>query len=320
MVIALLIVPNLPFEWFKAVHDGKFFAHLGESNASLVFDCFCMPCFAWCGLRFLANGAISLGAFFADFGWWLFAPFRHQYDQYLWRFYWCGCRQSLSTDSTGTGERYLKTQGCAECGISFFVLAVLCGLVLLYFRGWAIILFGIVGLIGGYGYTAGIAYKYKGLGTICVFFLMGPLMVGGAYFVQTATLNLPVFLISLPVACLVASILHSNDMRDLTFDAGANISTLALALGKEKSVRLSQILNLAPFLLLVCFVLVGWLPWLCLLTLIMLLSLPRMFTNARQTVQGLDVARLQMEGLAAKQHFSFCVIYFLTLWMGALFL
>lgn len=214
----------------------------------------------------------------------------------------------------------LKPKAVRNVGLAFFALAVLCGLLLFYFRGWIIILFGIVGLIGGYGYTAGIAYKYKGLGTICVFFLMGPLMVGGAYFVQTATLNLPVFLISLPVACLVASILHSNDMRDLAFDDGAGISTLALALGKEKCVRLSQVLNIAPFFLLVCFVWIGWLPWLCLITLIMLLPLPHLFANARLTVQGIDAARLQMEGLSAKQHFSFCIIYFLTLWIGALFL
>ena len=61
-----------------------------------------------------------------------------------------------------------------------FLLAIAVGVYLLAYRGPAIAVLGILGLVGGWGYTAPpLQYKYRALGVPLVFLLMGPLMVVG---------------------------------------------------------------------------------------------------------------------------------------------
>ncbi len=134
-----------------------------------------------------------------------------------------------------------------RAGIACFGLASVIGLGLARLRGWPIIIIGLIGLIGGYCYTAGFSYKYKGLGSIMVFFLMGPLMTWPAYFIQTAQYSWLPVLVSLPIGFLVADILHANDLRDMVFDRQAGIHTLALFLGRRKSLLLHHSLPAASF-------------------------------------------------------------------------
>lgn len=78
----------------------------------------------------------------------------------------------------------------------------------IYVRGWPIAVLGVVGLIGGFGYTAPpLQYKFRALGIPLVFLLMGPLMVGGAYYVITGTFDVRALIVSIPVGLLVAAIL-----------------------------------------------------------------------------------------------------------------
>ena len=77
-------------------------------------------------------------------------------------------------------------------------------------------IFGIIGLLGGVGYTAPpLRLKYRGLGLPVVFVLMGPPMVEGAFYVVTGHVSLAAFAVSIPIGCLVAAILHGNEWRDI---------------------------------------------------------------------------------------------------------
>src|SRR5205085_9200406 len=107
-------------------------------------------------------------------------------------------------------------------GLGAFALAVLVGLVLIGLRGLPIVGLGLLGLAGGYFYTAPpFQYKFKALGIPLVFLLMGPLMVAGSYYAITGTFDPATLVVSIPVGLLVTAILHGNEWRDVSEDARA---------------------------------------------------------------------------------------------------
>jgi 1,4-dihydroxy-2-naphthoate octaprenyltransferase len=115
-----------------------------------------------------------------------------------------------------------------------FVVAAGIGSWLIVERGWPVVVLGAVGLVGGFGYTAPpLEYKFRALGVPLVFLLMGPVMVGGAYYVVTGELDAAVIAVSVPVGLLVAAILHGNEWRDIAEDARAGISTLSIRVGRR---------------------------------------------------------------------------------------
>lgn len=121
-------------------------------------------------------------------------------------------------------------------GAVLFAVACAIGLLFIAVRGWPIFALGVLGLLGGIFYTARpVGLKYFALGDAIVFMLMGPLMVIGSYFVLTGTYNHSVVIASLPVGCLVAAILHANNMRDIQHDREAHVWTVANLLGHNGS-------------------------------------------------------------------------------------
>ena len=173
-----------------------------------------------------------------------------------------------------------------------FACAALIGGWLTYDCGPVIALCGIVGVIGAYGYTGGpLPYKYRGFGTLFVFFLMGPLMVWPAYYIQTGDLSFWPVLVSLPIACLVAAILHANDLRDLEDDREAGICTFALFLGLDRGMKFYFLLYFACFLAIIALITVQLLPLTAFLTLLLIPSAMRQLKSARIAWQG-DRARM----------------------------
>ena len=78
------------------------------------------------------------------------------------------------------------------------------------------------------GYTAPpLKFVYRGLGEIAVAIGFGPLMLLGAYVVQTGgALAWEPFVASIPIALLVALILYVNEIPDRRGDARAGKRTL----------------------------------------------------------------------------------------------
>ncbi|TAK01755.1 MAG: LLM class flavin-dependent oxidoreductase [Chloroflexota bacterium] len=121
----------------------------------------------------------------------------------------------------------------ATAGLAF-VLAVAIGVYLVVLRGPAIVVLGLLGLVGGWGYTAPpLQLKYRALGVPLVFVLMGPLMVVGSYFAVTGLWSPVALILSIPVGLLVAAILHGNEWRDISEDTRAGIVTLSSRIGRE---------------------------------------------------------------------------------------
>ncbi|HZM72806.1 MAG TPA: prenyltransferase [Candidatus Polarisedimenticolia bacterium] len=128
----------------------------------------------------------------------------------------------------------------ATLAIAFYLAAAAIGLVLLGLRGsTALLVIGVLGFIVSIGYTAPpLKLVYRGLGEIAVALGFGPLMLVGAYVVQSrGALAWEPFVASIPVALLVALILYVNEIPDRRGDARAGKRTLPVRLSPAAVIR-----------------------------------------------------------------------------------
>jgi len=165
----------------------------------------------------------------------------------------------------------------------FYVLAGGIGLLLLWLRGSpALLVIGIVGFIVSLGYTAPpLKLVYRGLGEIAVALGFGPLMLLGAYVVQTqGALAWGPVVASIPIALLVALILYVNEIPDRRGDALAGKRTLPVRFSRETVIRGYDAAAIGAYAATVLGTIAGILP---LPALLVLLTIPM----ARRVHEGL---------------------------------
>jgi len=137
-----------------------------------------------------------------------------------------------------------------RAGIGCLVAAGLLSGVLFYLTTWKLLFFAVAGMLGGAFYTSTF-FKYAGWGVPGVFVLMGPLEVLASFYALTQTCSWEVGILSLPIGCLVAAVLHGNDLHDMPSDEASRIRTFSLRIGLFPARRLYAGLVLVPFPLLV---------------------------------------------------------------------
>jgi 1,4-dihydroxy-2-naphthoate octaprenyltransferase len=201
--------------------------------------------------------------------------------------------------------RFTERGAFAAVGLAF-AFAVAVGLYLVSLRGWPIVILGILGLVGGWGYTAPpLQYKYRALGPPLVFLLMGPLMVVGSYFAVSGTWSVTALVLSLPVGLLVAAILQGNEWRDIGEDARAGIRTLSGSFGKEWAHYGYVGLILGAYMVLGVAISFGWLPATTAVAALSLPYLARIMRHAElgATGQARAIAMIDLE--TARLHLAF---------------
>jgi 1,4-dihydroxy-2-naphthoate octaprenyltransferase len=159
----------------------------------------------------------------------------------------------------------------ATIATAFYLAAGVIGLVLLALRPSAgLLAIGVLGFIVSIGYTAPpLKLVYRGLGEIAVALGFGPLMLLGAYVVQTrGTLAWEPFVASLPIALLVMLILYVNEIPDRRGDARAGKRTLPVRLSKPTVIAGYRVSVVAAYAILVGGVVAGLLPIPALLALL----------------------------------------------------
>jgi 1,4-dihydroxy-2-naphthoate octaprenyltransferase len=159
---------------------------------------------------------------------------------------------------------------------ALFGAAILIGLTLVWLTGSALLLaIGAAGVVIGLAYTAPpLKLVYRGLGEIAVALGFGPVMLLGAYVVQTGTLSWEAAVASVPVAILIALVLYVNEIPDRSGDAAAGKRTLPVRLSAGVVTNLYLAAALAAFAVIVAGVVVGLLPP---FTLLALAALPLAF-------------------------------------------
>lgn len=204
-------------------------------------------------------------------------------------------------------------------GLVMFAIACSIGVLFVVVRGWPILALGVFGLLGGFFYTARpIGYKYLALGDALVFTLMGPLMVIGSYLVLTGSYSHTVLIASIPVGCLVAAILHANNMRDIEHDRETHVRTVANLLGHNAARIEYYILVAGAYVAVVGMILAGLLgPW----ALLVFATAPLALKNVRrvrhsQPSQPEAIATLDVR--TAQLHLAFGLLFSLGILLGVL--
>jgi 1,4-dihydroxy-2-naphthoate polyprenyltransferase len=181
----------------------------------------------------------------------------------------------------------------------------LIGLVLLAHSGpllWAI---GIGGVFVAITYTAGpYPLAYHGLGEIAAGIFMGPMIVVGAYYVMDTSVYPELMLISLPVALMVAAILHANNIRDRDADRAVNKRTLAVRFGMGFARAEYAFLVFGAYVSLAALAIFGLIPWAALIVTVP--TMPEAYRLVRVIYTHDDTPTLHMaQGRTARLHGQF---------------
>ncbi len=155
--------------------------------------------------------------------------------------------------------------------IGFYAIAIGVGLILLVTRySNALLVIGVLGILLSLFYTAPpLKLVYRGLGELTTAIGFGPLMLVGAYVVQTLGVLRPEpFVASIPIALLVAMILYVNEVPDRPADGRAGKRTLPVILPRETVINAYLVAAVLAFAVILLGVLVGALPIPALLALL----------------------------------------------------
>jgi len=116
--------------------------------------------------------------------------------------------------------------------VAFGIAAVFGIWIVLITQSMFVLALGVIGLLGGYFYTAEpIKLGYRCMGEIVIGFLFGVLPVYGCYYLQTGRIDILPLAPAIIVSLLIFLIILINEFPDLEADAAVNKKTLVVLLG-----------------------------------------------------------------------------------------
>jgi 1,4-dihydroxy-2-naphthoate octaprenyltransferase len=167
------------------------------------------------------------------------------------------------------------------------LMASTLGLILALRSGAGILLFGLVGALSSYFYTAPplrLAAR-KGLGELLIGLNFGPLATAGTVYALTGSVTLADFLIGVPIGLLTTAILWINQFPDEDSDRQTGKINLVVLLGKKRARWGYLLLVATAFGLLLYWLATGVLP---LGVLLVLVSLPLAIYAGRIALREYD--------------------------------
>ncbi len=175
-------------------------------------------------------------------------------------------RHGLDTPET-VGIAGAIVRGLVRASVVFwaavgcFAVAFALGLFIVARTSLEVLFAGVASALAGYLYSGGpIPIAYTPFGELEVFIFMGPVMVGLAYFIQAGELSSSALWASIPVGCLVASILIANNLRDVVADGRVGRRTIPVALGRTTGLKVYTALLAGAYLSATAAVALGALP------------------------------------------------------------
>jgi 1,4-dihydroxy-2-naphthoate octaprenyltransferase len=199
------------------------------------------------------------------------------------------------------------------------LLASALGVALAFLSGPGILLFGLVGALSSYFYTAPplrLAAR-KGLGELLIGLNFGPFATAGTVYALTGSVTLADFLIGIPIGLLTTAILWINQFPDEDSDRLTGKINLVVLLGKKRARWGYLLLLAAAFGLLLYWLAVGVLP---LAALLVLLGIPLAVYATRIAMREYDQRSLIRANAATIQlHLVTGLLLVVGLLLGVLF-
>ncbi|WP_018934097.1 1,4-dihydroxy-2-naphthoate polyprenyltransferase [Gracilibacillus lacisalsi] len=156
---------------------------------------------------------------------------------------------------------------------SFFGVSILLGVYICMTSSWWIALIGSLCMLVGYLYTGGpIPIAYTPFGEVFSGLLMGTVIIGISYYIQTLTITWQVLVISIPIAILIGCILLANNIRDLDGDKENGRKTIAILIGRNRAIFLLSSLMLLSYALTAAYIISGLLPLYSIISLLSILK------------------------------------------------
>jgi 1,4-dihydroxy-2-naphthoate octaprenyltransferase len=177
--------------------------------------------------------------------------------------------------SGGSGllvERRLSPRKVLRLGQALLAAGALVGLYLVYRMGedgWVVLLLGMLGVGGGYFYSAPpLSLASRGVGDLVIGSLFGLLAVLGTYFIQARALTLEALAVSIPVSLWIAAVIWVNQFPDMEADSATGKRTMVVRLGTERSVAVYSTMQVSAAGVIVAAVIVNLMPLVALLALV----------------------------------------------------
>ena len=127
--------------------------------------------------------------------------------------------------------------------------AAIGAVIVLLTRSVFILILGLIGLLGGFFYTAPpIRLGYRSVGEPVIALLFGLLPVYGSYYLQTETIDIIPLLPAVIVGILIFLVILINEFPDVAADAAVNKRTLVVRFGISASVWIYRIALVTSFL------------------------------------------------------------------------
>jgi len=173
----------------------------------------------------------------------------------------------------------LSVRAHLAVALGFLAAAMVIGLYLVSVTSLTLLWIGLLGVAFAFFYVGPpLRIAHRGVGEIVVGASFGPLVVLGTYYVQTESLDLGVFLLSLPIGLLVAAILWINEFPDIEADVSVGKRTLVARLGVRRATAAYEGILAAAYVILAGSAILALTP---LATMLPLLTIPLALKAAR---------------------------------------
>lgn len=184
-------------------------------------------------------------------------------------------------------------------------IASLLGVILALRSGPGILIFGVIGALSSYFYTAPplrLAAR-KGLGELLIGINFGPLVTAGTVYALTGSISAADFLIGIPIGILTTAILWINQFPDEDSDRETGKINLVVLLGKKRARWGYLLLLIVAFGLLLYWLAAGLLP---LSVILIVASIPLAIYAGRIAIREYDQRSLIRANAATIQlHLAF---------------